>query len=69
LRAWPVVTVVCLVLLALLTVVPVAVAAAIIVLVQVETRAPVLETHTVTRYWHPQLFTRPPPMACQGFFA
>jgi hypothetical protein len=48
---------------------PVAITAAIIVLVQIETRAPVLETHTVTRYWHPQLFTRPPPMACQGLFA
>lgn len=80
------VTVVCLILLALLTVVqvahvhpvdtdadhcplcillhtaaPVAVAAAVVVLVQIETRAPIFEAQTVTRYWHPQLFIRPPP--------
>jgi hypothetical protein len=83
------VTVLCLILLALLTVVqvahvhpvdtdadhcplcimmhtaaPVAVAAAVVVLIQIETRAPVFEAHTVTRYWHPQLFTRPPPAGC-----
>lgn len=93
-RAWPAVTVVCLILLALLTVaqvahvhpldtdsdhcplcivmhaaVPVAVTAAIIVLVHIETRAPIVETRTVTRYWHPQLFTRPPPASCQGIFS
>jgi hypothetical protein len=80
------VTVVCLVLLALLTVVqvthvhpvetaadhcplcivmhsavPVAVTAAVVVLVHLEAATPVFEAHTVTRYWHPQLFTRPPP--------
>ncbi|MGA9669888.1 MAG: hypothetical protein WBQ94_11795, partial [Terracidiphilus sp.] len=43
---------------------PVAVAAAIVVLVQIETRAPIFEALTITRYWHPQLFTRPPPAAC-----
>jgi hypothetical protein len=43
---------------------PVAVAAAIVILVQIETRAPVFEARTITRYWHPQLFTRPPPAAC-----
>ena len=84
--ALPVVTVVCLILLALLTVVqvahvhpvdtdadhcplcimlhsaaPIAVAAAVIVLVQVESRAPVYEACTITRYWHSQLFIRPPP--------
>jgi hypothetical protein len=48
---------------------PVAVTAAIVILVQLETSAPVFETHTVTRYWHPQLFTRPPPTGCQGLFA
>ncbi|MGA2848071.1 MAG: hypothetical protein ABSE46_03670 [Terracidiphilus sp.] len=87
--ALPVVTVVCLILLALLTVVqvahvhpvdtdadhcplcillqtaaPVVLTAAIIVLIQIETRAPVFEARTVTRYWHPQLFTRPPPAGC-----
>jgi len=90
--ALPVVTVVCLILLALLTVVqvahvhpvdtdadhcplcimlhtaaPVAVAVAAIVLIQIETRAPVYEAHAVTRYWHSQLFIRPPPVGCQGF--
>jgi len=72
----PVITVVCLLLLALLTVVqvahvhpldtaaPLAVAAAIIVMVQIETRTPVYEARAVTRYWHPQLFTRPPPIGC-----
>jgi len=84
--AWPLVTVVCLILLALLTVVqvthvhplesdadhcplcilmhtaaPVAVTAAIIILVQIEARALVFEARPLTRYWHPQLFTRPPP--------
>jgi hypothetical protein len=82
-------TVVCLVLLALLTVVqvahmhpidsdadhcplcivmhtaaPVAVTAAVVVLVEIETRAPVFEAHSVTRHWHPKLFTRPPPSDC-----
>ena len=84
--ALPVVTVVCLILLALLTVVqvahvhpvdtdadhcplcillhtaaPVAITAAIIILIQLEPRTPVFEARPVTRYWHPQLFTRPPP--------
>jgi len=87
--ALPAITVVCLILLALLTVVqvahvhavdtdadhcplcillhtaaPVAVAAAVVVLVQIETCAPVFEARPVTRYWHPQLFTRPPPAGC-----
>jgi len=26
----------------------------------------VYEARTVTRYWHPQLFTRPPPDGLQG---
>jgi hypothetical protein len=81
--------VVCLVLLALLTVVqvahvhpvdsdadhcplcivmhtaaPVAVTAAAVVLVEIETRAPVFEAQTITRHWHPKLFTRPPPSDC-----
>jgi hypothetical protein len=85
------VTVVCLILLALLTVVqvahvhtvetaadhcplcivmhaaaPVAVTTAAVVLVQVESAAPVYEARSVTRYWHPQLFTRPPPNGLKG---
>jgi hypothetical protein len=87
----PIVTLVCLVLLALLTVVqvahvhpvdtdadhcplcivmhsaaPVAVTAPVVVLVEIESPAPVFEAHTITRYWHPQLFTRPPPDGFQG---
>jgi hypothetical protein len=45
---------------------PVAVAASIVILVQVERAAPVYETLTISRYWHPQLFTRPPPSGLQG---
>ena len=85
----PVVTVLCLILLALLTVVqvahvhpvdtdgdhcplcivmhsaaPVAVTAPTIVLVEVATPTPIFVAHTVSRTWHPSLFTRPPP---QGF--
>ena len=45
---------------------PVAVTAAVIVLVSVESSAPVFEAHSITRYWHPQLFTRPPPDGFQG---
>jgi len=87
--ALPVVTVVCLILLALLTVVqvahvhpvdtdadhcplcimlhsaaPIAVAAAVVVLVQIETRAPVYEACAITRCWQSQLFIRPPPQGC-----
>jgi hypothetical protein len=45
---------------------PVAVAAAVVVLVEFERTAPVYETLTISRYWHPQLFTRPPPDGLQG---
>ena len=45
---------------------PVAVTAAVIVLVAVQSSAPVFETHSVTRYWQPQLFIRPPPDGFQG---
>ena len=89
LGALPVITVLCLVLLALLTVVqvahmhplesdadhcplciamhtavPVAVVAAVIVLVQIESSAPVFEPRTLIRHWHPKFITRPPPAAC-----
>jgi hypothetical protein len=84
-------SVVCLVLLALLTVVqvahvhpvesaadhcplcivmhsaaPVAVTATVVVLVHIQNAAPVFEARTIIRYWHPQLFTRPPPDDLQG---
>jgi hypothetical protein len=45
------------------TAAPVAAAAAMILLVQVKTAAPIFEMRAVTRHWHPQLFTRPPPLA------
>lgn len=43
---------------------PMVVAAALITLIQIAVAAPVLEVRRVTRHWHPQLFTRPPPAAC-----
>jgi len=48
------------------TAAPVAVAAAIVVLVQIESQTPVFEAQTITRHWHPKLFTRPPPDGLQG---
>jgi hypothetical protein len=45
---------------------PVAVTAAVVVLVEFERSTPVRETLTISRYWHPQLFTRPPPDGLQG---
>ena len=42
----------------------VTVVAAAIVLVEIGAPAPVLEAREVFRYWHPTLFTRPPPFAC-----
>ena len=43
------------------TAAPVAVAAAIIILVQIKAWAPDLEVRAVNRLLDPQLFTRPPP--------
>jgi len=43
------------------TAAPVAVAAAIIILVQIKAWAPDLEVRAVNRLPDPQLFTRPPP--------
>jgi hypothetical protein len=43
---------------------PVAVVAAIIVLVQIQAATPIDEACPVIRYWHPKLFTRPPPIGC-----
>jgi hypothetical protein len=45
------------------TAAPVVAATALVALVQVATAAPVLEVRSVTRNWHAQLFTRPPPFA------
>jgi hypothetical protein len=43
---------------------PVAVSAAVVVLVQMERRSPALESRALVRHWHPKLFTRPPPAGC-----
>jgi hypothetical protein len=42
---------------------PVAVTAAVIILVHVGTPAPVIQVRAVIRPWSPTLFTRPPPLA------
>ena len=44
------------------TVVPFVVMATAVVLVRIGTAAPMVhEARTIIRYWHPNLFTRPPP--------
>ena len=43
---------------------PVAIAAAVVVLVRIGTPEPVVEARAVVRYWQPKLFTRPPPVGC-----
>lgn len=47
---------------ALHSAVPTVTGVAAITLVKVEVATPVFELRAVTRYWHPQLFTRPPPI-------
>lgn len=46
------------------TAVPVTVAAPVVVLVPVEIPVPVYKARVAVRYWHPKLFTRPPPSGC-----
>ena len=47
------------------SVVPLVVMLVTVVLVRIATPGPVLlEVATITRYWHPTLFTRPPPAGC-----
>jgi hypothetical protein len=47
------------------SVVPLVVMLVTVVLVRIETPAPVFhEVRAITRYWHPTLFTRPPPAGC-----
>jgi hypothetical protein len=43
---------------------PVAVTAALIILVQMGAATPACEERPAIRHWHPTLFTRPPPCAC-----
>lgn len=54
----------CVLCVAMHSVVPVAHAAAIIVLVQLGIFAPMARAREIARYWHPQLFIRPPPAGC-----
>jgi hypothetical protein len=47
------------------SVAPFVVIAAAVVLIRIGTPAPkLLEVRTIVRYWHPTLFTRPPPVGC-----
>jgi hypothetical protein len=47
------------------SVVPLAIMVVVVVLVRFGTAAPVLrEIPAIIRYWHPTLFTRPPPVGC-----
>lgn len=44
--------------------IPIAAAAAVLILFQIAVAPPVMETRGLSRHWHPQLFTRPPPAHC-----
>ena len=47
------------------SVVPFVIMAVIMALIRIETHAPeLLEFRAIIRYWHPTLFTRPPPAGC-----
>ena len=47
------------------TAAPVATAATIVVLVKIGTPEPIApDVRAIIRYWHPILFTRPPPTGC-----
>jgi hypothetical protein len=48
------------------TAAPVAAPVAVIVFVRVGIPVPVAKSRPVVRYWHPQLFTRPPPSLLQA---
>ena len=43
---------------------PVVTAAALIALVQISRTTPAVEVRSASRYWHAQLFIRPPPAGC-----
>lgn len=47
---------------------PVAVAAAVVVLVQLEAVTPVFRIRPIRTVWHRQLFIRPPPVASPASF-
>ncbi|HUA98669.1 MAG TPA: DUF2946 family protein [Terracidiphilus sp.] len=43
---------------------PMTATAAVVVLVRMEFAARVFKERALVRYWHPKLFTRPPPVGC-----
>jgi hypothetical protein len=53
---------------ALHTAAPVAAAAAIIVLVQIDAPSPELQVRAVSDLWFRQFFIRPPPQCCKASF-
>lgn len=48
------------------TAAPAAAPAAVVILVPLGFSAAVVKPKAVVRYWHPQLFTRPPPILLQA---
>ncbi len=47
------------------SVAPFVVSTATVILIRIGTTVPkLLEVRTIVRYWHPTLFTRPPPAGC-----
>ncbi|HWA96316.1 MAG TPA: hypothetical protein VG844_17090 [Terracidiphilus sp.] len=48
--------------------VPAAAAAAVVFFTHVAVAVPVCKARRITRYWHTQLFNRPPPEVCIAFF-
>jgi hypothetical protein len=43
---------------------PVAIIAALVVLIRIGRPEPLVEARSVVRHWHPKLYTRPPPAGC-----
>ena len=48
------------------TAAPAAAPVAVVVLVRIGISVPVAKSRPILRYWHPQLFTRPPPSLLQA---
>lgn len=47
------------------SVAPLLIVALLIAMIRIRTHAPAqLEVCAIVRYWHPNLFTRPPPVSC-----
>ncbi|MGD0547695.1 MAG: hypothetical protein ABR991_07675 [Terracidiphilus sp.] len=43
---------------------PVAIMAAVAVLIRIGSREPLAEARAIVRHWNPKLYTRPPPAGC-----